>query len=263
MITFHCPGCEKKIKVADELAGRRMQCAACGMKTRIPELESPEEEIESAREASDDVSEPAKRKRKKRKRQPLFSAFSLGLIAVGLICAGAMGTMIYMHHNPNWWNDLTSATKSLNTKSSNTPTQYTLEEYRKLRQKIASNLSDVADAVSSARDASSAQAAANRINECEHQLAELLSLDRDFWNKGSLTQSEIQQAREATRTTILARIQQLAGGARQLTTRAQLEAVLPAFSQYVSTLERNGGSAGPNAFSNIVGELYDRLNRLR
>ncbi len=37
MITFACPSCQKAYQVAEELAGKRTKCRACGNALQIPQ----------------------------------------------------------------------------------------------------------------------------------------------------------------------------------------------------------------------------------
>ncbi len=60
-ITLICPGCEKKLKVADTAAGKTVRCPSCSVKIAVPEQEEfvePDEPAEAEKETGI-ASEPA------------------------------------------------------------------------------------------------------------------------------------------------------------------------------------------------------------
>lgn len=66
MIRFPCPGCEKKLSVKDEMAGRIAVCPSCKHKVRIPQPEAPADDADEQEEAVPPPERPVKAGRRLR-----------------------------------------------------------------------------------------------------------------------------------------------------------------------------------------------------
>jgi hypothetical protein len=67
MIAFSCEGCGKSFEVADDLAGRKLRCKACGSWTRVPPPEPVLAPLAPRQPPAAEVAPKRKRKRKGRK----------------------------------------------------------------------------------------------------------------------------------------------------------------------------------------------------
>jgi hypothetical protein len=88
-ISFSCPSCEHRLKVKDELAGRKVKCPSCGGGVLVPADEKDEDEAAAARpgrqarEESDEEERPRKKKKKKKKgNKGLIIGLGIGAVAL-------------------------------------------------------------------------------------------------------------------------------------------------------------------------------------
>jgi hypothetical protein len=93
-ISFTCPSCEHRLKVKDELAGRKVKCPSCGGGVLVPDGEDEEEAAaparpkRQARETDADEERPRKKKRKKKSNKGLIIGLAVGgavLVAVTIL----------------------------------------------------------------------------------------------------------------------------------------------------------------------------------
>jgi predicted Zn finger-like uncharacterized protein len=62
-ITLSCPSCKNRLKVKDELAGRKVKCPKCKEVTRVPELD--ESDVKPPPIEEDEAAPPVQKKKKK------------------------------------------------------------------------------------------------------------------------------------------------------------------------------------------------------
>ncbi len=103
-IAFSCPSCEHRLKVKDELAGRKVKCPGCGGGVLVPAVENEEEVAAPARparpsrqtrEAPDEEEDrPRKKKKKKKKDNKLLV---IGLAAGGVLLVALIVLLILLN----------------------------------------------------------------------------------------------------------------------------------------------------------------------
>jgi hypothetical protein len=91
-ISFSCPSCEHRLKVRDELAGRKVKCPSCGGGVVVPADEGDEAAVarpsREAREADEDERPRKKKKKKKTSNKGLVIGLAVGgvvLVAVTVL----------------------------------------------------------------------------------------------------------------------------------------------------------------------------------
>jgi hypothetical protein len=103
-LSVHCP-CGRKLKLKDELAGKRVRCPSCKQILAVPELESLEDVPFATAEVLDDDNDnddrpvPKKKRRKVKLKRKSNRLLIVGLSAAGVFMAcctfGIVALLIY------------------------------------------------------------------------------------------------------------------------------------------------------------------------
>jgi hypothetical protein len=103
-ISFACPSCEHRLKVKDELAGRKVKCPGCGNGVSVPADEEDEEApaakdppSRKAREGFSDEERPRKKKKKKKANKGLV----IGLAAGAIVLVALVVVLVIVFSRPN------------------------------------------------------------------------------------------------------------------------------------------------------------------
>ena len=102
-ISFACPSCEHRLKVKDDLAGRKVKCPGCGSGVVVPADEEDEETAATAparpkrqtRAAPDDEERPRKKKKKKSNKRLVIG------LAIGGVVLVAVVILVIVLNQPN------------------------------------------------------------------------------------------------------------------------------------------------------------------
>lgn len=105
-ITVRCSGCQKSLKVKDEVAGKLVKCPNCGKVERAPAaaVEPPprpakaQSKLEPVTEPAEESPEPAeRRKKKRRKKEGASSSSRYGQVAatVGFVSLSCIGACLF------------------------------------------------------------------------------------------------------------------------------------------------------------------------
>lgn len=101
-ISFACPSCEHRLKVRDELAGRKVKCPSCGGGVLVPVGEEDEDTAAAAtaqpsrqeRESPEDEERPRKKKKKKQKSN---KGLLIGLVIGGVVLVAVVVLVIVLN----------------------------------------------------------------------------------------------------------------------------------------------------------------------
>lgn len=106
-ISFTCPSCEHRLKVKDELAGRKVKCPSCGNGVSVPADEDEEEPAKMAqprRKGQDDASDeerPRKKKKKKKGNKGLVIGLAVGAVVLVAVVVVLVIVLTRPKNSPN------------------------------------------------------------------------------------------------------------------------------------------------------------------